>query len=233
MRIHEIERTPGDPPGPPSTRARRYSTVPGLQPVPQNPQYAYTSTTLRGAERINLTSSDIAYEFYHLADGGASRIGVLKFRRTRVGGLRNSLQVSNVWLDDEFQNWGVGSMMYGVVLGSGHTIVADATQTPQARRLWVRLWSKPGVTVRGMIDVLRDDDDPDTARVRATLKRLRAVEMPGSGDPAFQRYSFPVRPRSDGRELTAPGIKLYRSASVNDNDYNDATGLYATVESAL
>lgn len=244
MRVNEIERYPSDSDSDDTQSHReKYERVPNLKPVPQNPQYGYTFNQLKGSDLLNLTGTDMTLELYHIKNNLARYIGFLNFRRTSSRGLRNPIQVSNVYLEKEFRKWGVGLMMYGIILGLGYTIVADASQTPQARKLWVRLWNQPGVIVRGMIDVLSSYVDPDedndwnneAKRIKSQLKRIKAQPLQDFnrrrsqyGDD-WERYSFEVQPKPDGSELTGPGISIYKSNSYYD-DY-DSVGLYATLAS--
>jgi hypothetical protein len=244
MRVNEIERYPADNTDNSAAWASEnaYEPVPGLKPVSQNSQYGYTFRKLSGVDRLNLTGTDMTFEFFHVKDNLARYIGFLSFRETSARGLKNPIQVSNVVLDPSFRNWGVGMMMYGVVLGLGYTILADNSQTPQARKLWVRLWEQPGVTVRGIMDVLSSYVDPErdnswndeATQIKTQLRRIKAQSLlPFNrrrryGDD-WERYSFEVKPNKDQTELIAPGVSLYRKSGRWD-DY-DLIGLYATLSS--
>lgn len=237
MRISEIQRQKSD------TESLHieddYRQVPGLKQVPQNREYAYK---VEDSNQLSLVHSDITFNFYHVKNNTARFIGFMGLRRIAQRGLKNPIQISNVALDSDFRNRGVGLMMYGVILGLGYTIVADDSQTPEARRLWVRLWNIPGVTVRGIMDVLSSYVDPEednswnneAKQIKSQLKRIKAQPLQDFnrrrdryGDE-WERFSFEVAPKADGTELTAPGVKLYSTSSSYD-DY-DPVGLYATLQ---
>ena len=241
MRINEIGRNPQEP-GDNRETDDVYEPVAGLIPVPQNPQYAYTRSK---AEQLSLVQADHNFEFYHIKNGGARYIGYLQVRDYRHAGLnlRNPVQVSNIYLTPQFRKWGVGMMMYGVVLGRGHTIFADATQTPAARRLWVRLLQQPNVSVRGVMQVskdtieeMNDEDytpyDSEERQLQRLLKRSD-TQFITNRNRSWDRYdnwemlSFAVRPRADGTELEAPGISIYKKHDWHDEW--DPVGLYATM----
>ena len=237
MRISEIQRQQSDTQ--PLHMEVDYESVAGLNPVPQNPEYAYTIANV--SDQLSLVQADTSVEFYHVKNDGARFIGFINLRRIAHRGLKNPVQVSNVALDSDFRNRGVGLMMYGVILGLGHTIVADDSQTSESRKLWVRLWNMPGVTVRGMIDVLSSYVDPEkdnswnneAKQIKSQLKRIKAQPLQDFnrrrdryGDE-WERYSFEVMPKTDGSELAAPGISIYSRNSSYD-DY-DPVGLYATM----
>jgi hypothetical protein len=239
--LNEITRTRAD--DHPGNIERYQEPLKNLKPVPQNPDYYYHYDLFRGMDRLNLTGTDGQFTFYRkINNTTAEMIGYIKFRANNTDGLSQAIQVSNTAVDSEYRGRGVGLMMYGVVLGLGYTIVADESQTPQARRLWAKLAGMPGVTVRGLVEVPVQYTDPEQ-RIRyhpstiegidGLLRGLRAEEIGHSGGrwTGYTIYHFPLRSQRGGAELGARGARLYTRDTGSDFDHDDDLfwGMYATM----
>ena len=119
---------------------------------------------------------------------------------------------------------------------AGYVIVADESQTPQARKLWVKLNQTPGVQVNGVIELMRGDFDLEVAnqyfaqKARANQKKLQSLKAQPLVDYSewdsseYVPFTFPVKSMAGGKELGASGIKLYHS---EDNEPDDFLYLYA------
>lgn len=237
MRIQEIERTPADTDDWQSNELGK--TIPGLVMVPGSDQYGYVFQTLKGKSRLNLTGTDLSVKFYDVDyNGGSLLVGYVNFRNIKFPPYQKAIQVSNVALDNRYRGQGLGIMMYTTVLRMGYTIVADETQTPQARKLWVKLNNTPGVEVLGRVEVLHDDIDIENAGdewekkvVRANLRKLKNVGavMVGNLDEHgdYVPFDFRVQPGKNDRELAARGFKLYSNNSAYDNEQDYFVSLYA------
>lgn len=239
MRIQEIERTPADTDDWQSNE--RHKKIPaGLVMIPGSDQYGYVFQPLKGRNRLNLTGTDLTIGFYDTKTlNGALLIGYISFRNIKFPPYQKAIQVSNVALDSRYRGQGLGIIMYTTVLRMGYTIVADDTQTPQARKLWVKLIKEtPGVEVRGRVEILHDYidienafDEWDKKIVRATLRKLKNVGavMVGNIDDYddYVPFDFPVQPGKNDSELAARGFKLYSNNSSYDNDQDYFVFLYA------
>lgn len=238
MRIQEIERTPASSSDDWESN-QRAKTIPGLVMVPGSDRYGYVFQTLNGKERLNLTGTDLTIKFYDtLAAGGILFMGYIYFRNIKFTPYQKAIQISNVALDNRYRGQGLGTMMYTTVLRMGYTIVADETQTPQARKLWVKLNNTPGVEVHGRVEVLHDDIDIENAVdewekkvIRANLRKLKNVgavmigNLDDYGD--YVPFDFRVQPDKNDRELAARGFKLYSNNSAYDNEQDYFIYLYA------
>lgn len=239
MKVTEIQRTQSDADAWQSKE--RASTLSALKMVPGSNQYGYIFQTLKGKDRLNLTGTDLTIKFYDTkVRGGALFIGYINFRNTTFPPYKKAVQVSNVALDNRYRGKGIGIMMYATVLQMGYVIVADETQTPQARKLWVNLNQTPGVEVRGRVEIFLSDidvenayDEWDLKKARANLKKLKNIGavMIGSlddyGDSDFVPFDFPVQSGKNGAELAAKGFKLYSNKHPEDREQDYFVNLYA------
>lgn len=239
MKIQEIQRTSADT-GDWSSN-QKIKEVPGLKMVPGSNQYGYKFEALKGKDKLNLTGTDVTVNFYDTkARGGMLHIGYINFRNTNFPPYRKAIQVSNVSLDSRYRGKGIGIMMYATVLQMGYVIVADETQTPQARKLWVNLNQTPGIEIRGRVEVFPSDvdvenayDEWDLRKVRANLRKLKNIGavMIGSlddyGDSDYVPFDFPVQSGKGGAELAAKGFKLYSNKHPEDLEEDYFINLYA------
>lgn len=234
-----IQRTPADATDWQSNQKAK--EIPGLKMVPGSNQYGYNFETLKGKDRLNLTGTDVTVNFYDTkARGGMLHIGYINFRNTNFPPYKKAIQVSNVALDSRYRGKGVGIMMYTTVLQLGYVIVADETQTPQARKLWVNLNQAPGVEVRGRVEVFRSDidvenayDEWDQRKAKANLRKLKNIgaimigELENYRDNDYVPFDFSVQPGKNGAELATKGFKLYSSKHPEDLEEDYFVNLYA------
>ena len=239
MRLQEIiQRTSSDS-GAWQT-AEKVKTVADLKMVPNSDQYGYVIKTLRDSERVNLTGTDLTISFYDTkTPEEIINIGYISFRNVSFPPAKKAVQVTNVLLDNRYRGKGVGIMMYTTILQLGYTIVADETQTPQARKLWVNLNQTPGVEVRGRIEIMRSDIDVENAsewnqeKVKANIKKLKNIGATVYGKlddykfNDFVPFDFIVKSGKAGAELSARGIKLYSNKHPEDIEEDYYVNLYA------
>jgi GNAT superfamily N-acetyltransferase len=241
MKIQEISRTKTFGPEDNIEFDQRAKTLKGAKPVPGDNRFVYVIEKLQGIDRAGWGGgTDFRVYFYSKAESnksGSPLIAWIGFRTVEISGLDNTIQVSNVVLDSRYRGQGIGVLIYTTLLQRGYVIVADESQTPQARKLWVKLNQTPGVQVNGIIEVMRGDFDLEIAdeytyiqQVRANQKKLRAlnaqplVDYSDWSDNDHVPFTFPVKSMQGGKELGAAGIKLYHS---EDNDPDDILYLYA------
>jgi hypothetical protein len=115
------------------------------------------------------------------------------------------------------------------------TIVADDTQTSQARSSWLRLSQVPGVAINGYTSVFPDEWalrnnrreilDDSAARLIGSLLKAGGQEIGKHSD--FVYVSFPVGANADQTELQAiqKGISIYSARHPEDG--GPQHGLYA------
>lgn len=213
-------------------------TVSGLKMVPGSDQYGYTFNLYDDvARKYSMTQADMKLRLYDVTAGNLY-IGYVEFRKYGQVGPYIALQVSNTLLDSRYRGRGVGAMMYTAALQSGVIIVADETQTPEARKLWMRLNSTPGVEVQGLITIMRSYVDPTTEDSRwfndlisqhqKLLKKLKAqplIPIETVGEDDFVPFSFPLRPGA--KELAASGLKLYSKDHPEDSEDNYTVTMFA------
>jgi hypothetical protein len=117
----------------------------------------------------------------------------------------------------------------------GMTIIADDSQTPEARRAWLRLSQIPGVSINGYTSVFADDwnyrDYPseiyDESAKRLISALLRAGGQELGKKPNFVYVSFPVGANADRTELQSiqKGIAIYSARHPEEG--GTPNGLYA------
>lgn len=237
MKIQEIQRTPQQKSDNWSS-TETHKEVEGLQMVPGSDRYGYVDYAYSNQERLNLVGADKAITFYDTKpEGGGDTlyIGYLEFRNIRFHGKKKAVQVSNVSLDKRYRGKGIGTMMYTTALQLGYTIIADETQTPSSRRMWVNLSQTPGVSVKGIIKISKkyvDVENTDRWNVETAKKNVKRLEKIGAKPLApIEKYGsfdlvpfvFTVAPGKDGKELAAQGVKLYTSGE----DIEDYISMYA------
>jgi hypothetical protein len=117
----------------------------------------------------------------------------------------------------------------------GMTIVADESQTPEARSSWLRLSQIPGVSINGFTSVFADDwdnqdnrseiYDESAKRLISALLRAGGQEI-GESSP-FVYVSFPVGANADRTELQSiqKGISIYSARHPEEG--GTSNGLYA------
>jgi hypothetical protein len=241
MKIHEISRTKSTGADSDVEFDERDKKLKGAKPVPGDNRFVYIIEKLSGLDRAGWGGgTDFRVYFYSKAEAnkaGSPLIAWMGFRHTEISGIDNAIQVSNVVLDTRYRGQGVGILMYTTILQAGYVIVADESQTPQARKLWVKLNQTPGVQVNGIIEVMRGDFDLEIAdqytyveQVKANQKKLRSLKAQSLVDYSDWRdndhvpFTFPVKSMAGGKELGASGVKLYHS---EDNYPDDLLYLYA------
>ncbi len=243
MKIKEIQRTPSE--GPPDSAARpTQKRMPdGVKRIPGAPNLGYLFTGGRGQVVSVFTGANYLLSLYDLKR--SAEIGWLAMRSTSFP-FPKSMQVANVKIHDEYRGRGMGQSLYGVAIKIlGVTLVADDTQTPEARRLWANLHSVPGVSVRGWISfpaqmVMPEFDDysmfdaEQNLRKIAQLQRLPRGQQPqplvepkDGYDDAY--FDFPVVSGPDGQELKAAKniAAIYTRNHPEDNRNDYEVGLFA------
>lgn len=237
MRVQEIQRKPqfkSDD----WQSDERYKEVEDIKMVPGSDRYGYVDYTYSNQERLNLVGADKAITFYDTKPEGGGDIlyiGYLEFRNIRFYGSKKAVQVSNVMLDKRYRGKGIGTMMYTAALQLGYIIVADETQTPSSRRMWVNLSQTPGVSVKGIIKISKkyvDVENTERWNKEEAKKNIKKLEKMGAqplgsldkyGPFDLVPFVFPVSPGKDGKELAAQGVKLYTSGE----DIEDFISIYA------
>jgi hypothetical protein len=241
MKIHEISRTKSTGTNDDIEFDERDKKLKGAKPVPGDNRFVYIIEKLSGLDRAGWGGgTDFRVYFYDKSTAnkdGSSLIAWMGFRYIEISGINNTIQVSNVVLDTRYRGQGVGILMYTTLLQKGYVIVADESQTPQARKLWVKLNQTPGVQVNGVIELMRVDFDLEVAnqytyveQVKANQKKLRSLKAQPLVDYSewdrgdYVPFTFPVKSMAGGKELGATGVKLYHS---EDNEPDDFLYLYA------
>ena len=231
MNIQEIERTKTD------TSKTDYrgekldqKTLKKIRMIPGSQRYGYEARP----GRTVFTQADY---LIHLYDVPARRyVGWLGLRSASWFPIKNSYQVANISIDDEYRGIGLGQSLYGIALKLlGMTIVADDSQTPQARRAWIRLSQTPGVEIQGYASIYASDwdlratpdkiyDDSDLRLIK-TLLRAGGKELGRSHSSVY--VSFPVTGNVDQSELQSvqKGIAVYSARHPEQGGTDN--GLYA------
>jgi len=231
MKIQEIQRTATDRDKTDySKETVDQKTLRRVRMIPGSKQYGYDAAP----GRTKFTQADY---LIHLIDVPARRyIGWLGLKSARWFPVKNSYQVANIAIDDAYRGLGLGQSLYGIALSLlGLTIVADETQTPEARRLWVRMSSIPGASIRGYTSVFADDWDKRNNRSEIyddSVNRLIGALLRGDGkvigkNPNFVYVSFPVGANADQTELQSiqKGIAIYSARHPEEGGTDN--GLYA------
>lgn len=243
MKLQEIQRTKSQGPKPKKPPQPSSMQLPaGIQPVQGAPELGYVWAGGRGQVASAFTGADHMLRLYDLKR--KAYIGYLALRSYGAFPLRRSMQVANTQIEDAYRGQGLGQSLYGVALKElGLTIVADDTQTPEARRLWANLSRIPGVTVRGWINFNASDVDIEQdlfGNAKDNLRRIARLQGLGPDqtpqplrkpkDPYDLVYfDFPIQSGLGGRELQAAEklAAIYTSYHPEDNRRNYDVGLYA------
>ena len=200
-----------------------------IKAVPGNKRYGYRF----GSYRSPLTGSSKAITLYDIKNMKKIReVGYLALRPYSFVFPR-SFQVANLGVDDQYRGLGLGQMLYIIATKVLRlTLIADDSQTPQARRLWVNLHQVPGMEVNGYATIFASDwaeypdvYDEDAGRVIKILKKINAQVM---GKPrGYVVLSFPVVGGPNGKELqsVSRGLQIYSSKYPEDGGTDN--GLYA------
>lgn len=241
MRLGEIQRTPTEKPETGAEQNAEKGIPKGVKSVPGAPNLGYLLVGGRGQMMSMFTGASYVLSLYDLKR--SAPIGWLALRDT-IFPLPNSKQVANAIIYPEYRGQGLGQSLYGVATKVlGMTIVADDTQTPEARRLWANLYNIPGVSVRGWINFSDSDVNPANdifgnaqhnlrkiARLQGLPKGQTPRPLAGSkGRSDFVYFDFPVTSGLDGRELQAAEklAAIYTSYHPEDNRRDYDVGLYA------
>lgn len=243
MKIQEIQRTGSEGPKPEQPPQPRSMKLPaGVKPVQGAPQLGYLFSGGRGQMASAFTGADHQLRLYDLKR--RAYIGYLALRSYGAFPLPRSMQVANTRIEDAYRGQGLGQSLYGVVLKElGIIIVADDTQTPEARRLWANLSRIPGVSVKGWISFNASDLDVDrdlSGNAKTNLRKIARLQGLGPGQnprPLLQPrgaydsvyFDFPVQSGAGGVELQAAEnlAAIYTKYHPEDNRRNYDVGLYA------
>lgn len=245
MKIKEIQRTPSE--GPPTSagiaRPIQRRMPNGVKRIPGAPNLGYLFTGGKDQVVTVFTGANYLLSLYDLKR--SAEIGWLAMRSTSFP-FPKSMQVANVKIHDEYRGRGMGQSLYGVAIKIlGITIVADETQTPEARRLWANLHSVHGVSVRGWISfpaqmVMPEFDDYEMFDTEQNLRKIAQLQRlprgqqpqplvePKDGyDDAY--FDFPVVSGPDGQELKAAKniAAIYTKNHPEDNRLDYEVGLFA------
>lgn len=241
MRLGEIQRTPTERPQADQEPNVEKGIPKGVKKVPGAPDLGYLLVGGRGQMITAFTGTNYILYLYDLKR--SDTIGWLGLRDT-IFPLPKSKQVTNALIYPEYRGQGLGQSLYGVAIKVlGMTIVADDTQTPEARRLWTNLHNIPGVSVRGWINFMDTDVDPANdlfGNVQPNLRRIARLQgLPKGQAPRplakskerhdYVYFDFPVTSGLDGRELQAAEklAAIYTSYHPEDNRRGYDVGLYA------
>lgn len=233
--LQEIQRTKGDEEGL-STKGQNWGkeTLSKIKMLPGSQRFGYTA----GRAASFLTNADTIIELFDVKhpQDGLRKAGFLSLRSAPWFPIKNSYQVANVGLDNEYRGTGLGQNLYGIAMKLlGMTIVADDTQTPQARGSWLRLSQVPGVVINGYTSVFPDEwalrnnrnEIYDDSAKRLISSLLKAGGQEIGKNPDFVYVSFPVGANADQNELQAlqKGMSIYSSRHPEDGGTQN--GLYA------
>jgi GNAT superfamily N-acetyltransferase len=236
--LQEIQRTKGDEEGL-STKGQNWGkeTLAKIKMLPGSQRFGYTAGDAGRAGSF-LTGADTIIELFDVKhpQDGLRKAGFLSLRSAPWFPIKNSYQVANVGLDSEYRGQGLGQNLYGVAMKLlGMTIVADDTQTPQARSSWLRLSQVPGVAINGYTSVFPDEwalrnnrnEIYDDSAKRLISSLLKAGGQEIGKNPDFVYVSFPVGANADQNELQAlqKGITIYSARHPEDGGTQN--GLYA------
>jgi hypothetical protein len=236
--LQEIQRTKGDEEGL-STKGQNWGkeTLAKIKMLPGSQRFGYTAGDAGRAGSF-LTGADTIIELFDVKhpQDGLRKAGFLSLRSAPWFPIKNSYQVANVGLDSEYRGQGLGQNLYGIAMKLlGMTIVADDTQTPQARSSWLRLSQVPGVAINGYTSVFPDEwalrnnrnEIYDDSAKRLISSLLKAGGQEIGKNPDFVYVSFPVGANADQNELQAlqKGMSIYSSRHPEDGGTQN--GLYA------
>ena len=241
MRLGEIQRTPSEGPVTDKDEPRTARLPKGIKTVPGAPNLGYQFEGGPGQMRSMFTGASHELFLYDLKN--SAQIGWLTLREAGTFPLPKSFQVANAQIYDAYRGRGLGQSLYGVALKVlGLTIVADETQTPEARRLWVNLHGVPGVNIRGWINFMAEDVFPEfdkfnmnnTRANQRQIARLQGLQTPRPLSPPRNQFDtvyfdFPVQSGPDGQELQAAEnlAAIYTRYHPEDNRRNYDVGLFA------
>jgi len=214
--------------------------LPKLTMIPGSDRFAYTFDPTR-TFFTKATNQITLFDIKH-PTRGIYYVGDLKLRKAAWFPIPKSYEVANVRIDGQYLGRGLGETLYGVGLKLlGMTIVADEGQTAAARKMWVRLSTRPGVEVRGYTSIFNSDwkkrnnpemiTDPDVLDLVNMLKKKKVEPIGSVRDPnndyAFVYLSFPIGPDDKRNELRALTRKL-KIYSADHPEFGGTTnGLYA------
>ncbi len=234
MRIQEIQRKPsmdGKHAIPDKVTA---DEIKRIKPIPGNERYGYSfgkgiSMFLDTTHRITL------YDLQHPTEK-VYPAGYLLLRKMSYFPLPNAYQETLVNIDDQYRGQGLGQNLYGVGMKLlGMTIVSDVEQTPEARRMWIRLHQIPGVEIFGYTDVSprswANRKNPNEIYDYDDLEKIRAVLRVGGqeiGSDQHDTYlAFPVTGNVNRGELEALHKKLAVYSARHPGEGGTMNGLFA------
>lgn len=238
MRLGEIQRTSTEQPIDDKELGEKTSLPKGVKPVPGAPNLGYYLIGGRGQMLTVFTGASYILHLFDLKQ--KAPIGWLAMRDTNFP-LPKSVQVANAKIYDEYRGRGLGQSLYGVATKVlGLTVIADESQTPEARRLWTYLHNVPGMSVRGWIQFMNSDVDKEdlfgnakhNLSLIARLQGLPKGQLPtplSRPKNDFVYFDFPIQAGPDGRELQAARnlAAIYTRYHPEDNRRDYDVGLYA------
>lgn len=127
-------------------------------------------------------------------------VGLLELKKAGFVPYPNAWQVDLVTVDEDLKGQGYGLALYGLAMSElKMTLVAGPQQTPDGRKMWKKLNSIPGVEVKGLVEVKKDENRDKK------LDDIMALggDMVGSLDK-YNFFEFDVVP---GKDELAPAIK--------------------------
>lgn len=143
--------------------------------------------------------------------------------------LPGAVKVNTITVSEDYRQYGLARALYGIVLAiEKRPLVAGEAQTPDGRRMWLRLSAIPGTEVKGyaVVDSEWYDDlkaNPETAKELAAM----GVKEIGKGAGAVW-LSFDVNQTSG--ELAPKGsskFPIYHDWGKKPWGPESSTGLYA------
>lgn len=236
--LQEIQRTKGDEEGL-STKGQNWGkeTLSKIKMLPGSQRFGYTAGGAGRAASF-LTNADTIIELFDVKhpQDGLRKAGFLSLRSAPWFPIKNSYQVANVGLDSEYRGTGLGQSLYGIAMKLlKMTIVADDTQTPQARSSWLRLSQVPGVSINGYASIFAQDwfmqNNPEEIYDDSALRLIRALNRADGQELGrnqdFVYVSFPVGVNADKGELQSiqKGIAIY--SAQHPEEGGTTNGLYA------
>jgi len=234
MRIHEIQRKPSMDDEHPAPGKVTDDEIKSIKPIPGNDRYGYIFSPAVGV-LLDTTHQIILYDLQHPTEK-VYRVGYLRLKKMNHFPLPNAYQVTLTSLDPQYRGQGLAQTLYGIGMKLlGMTIVSDAEQTPESRRMWIRLHQIPGVEISGYTDVSSKSwakrDNPDEIYDYDDLDIIRAVLRVGGreigGDQHSTYLAFPVTGNADRGELKSLHKKLAIYSALHPDEGGTLNGLFA------
>ena len=234
MRIAEIQRKPSMDDEHPAPGKVTADEIKRIKPIPGNERYGYIFSPAIGVF-LDTTHQIILYDLQHPTEK-VYRAGYLRLKKMRHFPLPNSYQVTLTSLDPQYRGQGLAQTLYGVGMKLlDMTIVSDVEQTPEARRMWIRLHQIPGVEIFGYTDVSprswANRKNPDEIYDYDDLDKIRAVLRVGGREIGSDQHNtylaFPVTGNVNRGELEALHKKLAIYGTRHPEEGGTMNGLFA------